>query len=126
VRFSASQTVAYAGGAVSILNSKGATVASFEVSGDYTAANFHLGAHSSGNLLVSFVEASAPAALGETAGGSPAALLTQFMAAFDSSSAPVPSADAPFGSFDLGHGQGGGGAGFTPGSPVDPWGKHLP
>jgi hypothetical protein len=54
VRFLSTDKVAYASGVVSVENSKGATVASFDVSGTYTAANFHVGADPFGHLLVSY------------------------------------------------------------------------
>jgi autotransporter-associated beta strand protein len=79
VKYASSDTVAYASGLVTIDNSKGAKVASFDVSGTYTAANFLPADDGSGDLVVSFVVAPAPtagkAALRETNIGSLADLL---------------------------------------------------
>jgi autotransporter-associated beta strand protein len=54
VQFVSTDKVAYASGVASVKNSKGATVASFDVSGTYSAANFHIGADPFGHLLVSY------------------------------------------------------------------------
>jgi hypothetical protein len=55
VNFASTDRVAYASGIVSIDNSTGATVASFDVTGTYTASNFKLSADpSGGNLVVSY------------------------------------------------------------------------
>jgi hypothetical protein len=62
-------TIAYAmgdhavdnSGNVSIETRKGATVASFNVSGTYTSANFKVGKDASGDVLVSYLTADSPA-----------------------------------------------------------------
>jgi hypothetical protein len=51
-------------GEVSIETSAGKTVASFDVSGAYTSANFRVSADASGNVLVGFVAASPADLLG--------------------------------------------------------------
>jgi autotransporter-associated beta strand protein len=61
-------------GNVSIMEATGAPVASFKVNGGYTSANFHLGADSSGHLLVSYAVAPPTAEIAE-AGGRSADLL---------------------------------------------------
>jgi autotransporter-associated beta strand protein len=80
---------AYANGVVSVENKKGATVASFDVDGTYTAANFHVGADTSGHLLVSYAHTAANAAFDEVGGGSLADLLGRYDSQF-----PIPIADA--------------------------------
>jgi hypothetical protein len=109
VASAAGDTVSYASGVVSVVNN-GTTVASFEVSGTYTSANFTLGA-SSGHLKVGFQG---------TPGPTFSALLVQSMASFEPSTAP----EAQFGSVDSGQDTSVGGTGLGPSSPVDSWSKH--
>ena len=67
VGYVSTDRVAYTSGVVSIDNSTGATVASFDLTGTYTAGNFTLSAdpsdHSGGNLVVSYVATQNIAAL---------------------------------------------------------------
>jgi autotransporter-associated beta strand protein len=117
-------TIAYAkgdhavdsSGNVSIETRKGLTVAAFNVSGDYTSANFHIGADASGDVLVTYV-ATPAATASEAAISSPTDLLggygSQFaeppqMPAFDSLTLLAPSAAADSGAaFSLNDGNGG-------------------
>ena len=69
VAYAPTDTVSYASGVVSVDNSKGKTVASFDVSGTYTTANFHVGADPGGDLLVSYADPPANAAVDAIAGG---------------------------------------------------------
>ena len=55
-------------GKVSIKTSAGVTVATFNVSGTYTSANFHVGKDASGHVLVTFVGGAAAAAIDEVRG----------------------------------------------------------
>jgi len=68
-------------GNVSIETSAGSTVATFNVSGTYTSANFTVGADTSGDVLVTYA-AAANAAIGEVGGGSLADLLGRYGSAF--------------------------------------------
>jgi hypothetical protein len=57
VGYASTDTVAYASGIVKIDNSTGATVASFDVTGTYTAANFTLSFDPSGPLAATLSSA---------------------------------------------------------------------
>jgi hypothetical protein len=57
VKFRSTDTVNYSAGAATVENKSGVTVASFDVSGTYTKANFLPADDGSGQLVVSFVVA---------------------------------------------------------------------
>jgi len=77
-----------ASGVVTIDNSSAAAIASFDVSGSYTAANFALGKDGTGHLLLSYVDPPTPALAANAAsddelgGGGLAQLLGSYGADF--------------------------------------------
>jgi hypothetical protein len=80
VKYASTDTVSYAGAVVSIDSSAGATVASFDVSGTFTSADFKLDNDGAGHLLVSYASAGSTAPtvhadIGGTGRDSPAELL---------------------------------------------------
>ena len=96
VKYASKDTVSVSGGVVTIDNSTKAAVASFDVSGAYTAANFRLNNDGTGHLLVSYVDSPANAALDEVPGGSPADLLGGYR-----SQSPSPIAETHSGAVGL-------------------------
>ena len=80
-------------GKVSVETSTGVTVATFNVSGTDTSANFHVGKDASGHVLVTFV-ATAANAIDEVRGGSAADLLGAPGAEFPSPTAETNSGAA--------------------------------
>ncbi len=81
VKYAASDYAVDNVGKVAIETSAGSTVATFNVSGTYTSANFTVGADTSGDVLVTYA-AAANAAIGEVGGGSLADLLGRYGSAF--------------------------------------------
>jgi autotransporter-associated beta strand protein len=115
VAFAARDHAVDSSGAVSIETATGKTVARFTVSGTYTSANFHVGADTSGHVLVTDVATGAPAASGPAI-ASPADLLGVYgadfaeapwgagaLSAFDSWSALASGAGTDTGGFGFHH-----------------------
>jgi hypothetical protein len=92
-------------GKVKVETSAGATVATFNVSGTYVSANFHVGADRSGDLLVSYATATAADILGgyATAFAEPSWTRAGDVNAFDSWSALTSGAGSDPGVLGLHH-----------------------
>ncbi len=113
VKYASTDTVRYARRVVTVDNSRGAKVASFDVSGSYTGANFALSEDGSGHLLVRYVDPPANAAIDEAGADILGGFATEFaeppwaqasdLSAFDSWEALGSNAGTDRGGFDFRH-----------------------
>jgi hypothetical protein len=114
VKYASGDAASTSNGVVTIVNSTDVAVASFDVSGTYTSANFSVGKDASGDILVTY--ASAAAAASEAVIASPTDLLGSYATNFteaphipasDSWALLAPSAGADLGTFSLNDENGG-------------------